>query len=54
MVCKTPGDGPGKKESKQIPFTFIEQVHVDTKINHENTGKTKPPDVMLYTLGWRN
>lgn len=28
-----------KRESKQIPFTIVQQVHTDTKINHENTGK---------------
>lgn len=35
------------KESQQIPFTFVEQVHVDTKINHENIGKTKPADTLV-------
>lgn len=53
IVCKTPGDDPGQRNLSKF-LLLLEQVHVDTKINHENTGKTKPTDALVWTLGWRN
>lgn len=43
-----------KREFKQIPFTLIEQVHTDTKINHENIGKNRchDPHTELGKLMW--
>lgn len=43
-----------KRESKQIPLTLIEQVHTDTKINHENLGKNRCHDLntRLGKLMW--
>lgn len=43
-----------KRESKQIPFTIIEQVHMDTKINHEDIGKNRchDPNTRLGKLMW--
>ena len=45
-----------KRESKQIPFTLIEQVHTDTKINHENLGKNICHDLntRLGKLVWNH
>lgn len=37
---EAPGDGSGERDLSKFLFSFTEQVHVDTKMNHENTGKT--------------
>ena len=43
-----------KRESKHIPFTIVQQVHTDTKINHENIGKNRchDPNPRLGKLMW--